>query len=336
MKNILTTVFILLCAIGSRAQSCPNGDFESGTLSPQWKGYVNTAPSTGVLIPSAYSPPSLVPGRHTLINTSYTDPVLGSTVMPGVCAGSFAARLGNNSTGAQSEIMSYTFTLTQNFSFMYALVFQNPHMDSIIQNPFFTYWISLTDNLPMSTAFSNLLAVQEYRADTSSFYKDTLIGGSQVVYKQWTKECVMTKFPSLLSRVGQKVTIYFATADCSATGHYGYAYIDELCKPNMVSSSFTAPTSIGNGATYPLNVDGTASTYESQYYYRAQECTSTGTVISSGLDDSTDIVTGTAGAANIRDWFTPGLFVHGKYYRITLHVHNCNSSSSSFRIVYVN
>lgn len=337
MKNILTTVFFLFCAMGLWAQPCTNGDFELGTLSPQWKGYISTAPSTGTLNLSAFSPPTIVPGRHTLINSSYVDPVLGSTIMPGVGAGSFSARLGNNSTGAESEIMSYTFTLTPNFSFMYALVFQNPHMDSIFKNPFFTYWISLTENLPTSAAGPNLLAMQEYRADTSGFYQDTVIG-SNLVYKQWTKECVMTKFPSLSSHVGKKVTIYFATADCSATGHYGYAYIDELCKPNMVTSSFTAPTSIGNGATYPLNVDGTASTYESQYYYRAQECNAAGVVTSGGLDASTLIVTGTAGAANIRGWFPPGpgFFVHGKYYRITLNVHNCNSTATSFRIVYVN
>lgn len=297
-----------------------------------WRTYINTLPSTGTLNPAAFTE-VYDPGRHALTTAPGFDAVM-STEIPVVAAGNHAIRLGNSTAGKQSEIVSYTFKLTQNFSFMYALVLQNEHPTDIIKNPYFMYWISLTDDLATSTAMSNLLAMQEYRADGSSFFQHS----GSIDYKQWTKECVMTKFPSLYARVGQTVTIFFATADCNANGHYGYAYIDELCKTNNATASFTMPSSIGNGETFPLNVDASASTNEAEYYYKVQECNSTGGTLY-GTPISSPIQTGTAGAENIRPlpWFPPGTFVHGKYYRVTLYVRNCDGYwVSTWRVLYVN
>ncbi|PSK91229.1 hypothetical protein [Taibaiella chishuiensis] len=328
MKHILLILCTLVTAISGYGQ-CPNGDLEMGTF-VNWRRYINTAPSTGTLNPAAFTEVS-VPDRHMITVAPGVDTIVGSEI-PVVAAGKFAARLGNSRTGKQSEILSYTFTLTQNFSFMYALVFQNEHPTLPIANPYFTYWISVTNDLPTSTLSGNLLAMQEYRADSSPFFQHS----GSIAYKQWTKECVMTKFPSLYARVGQTVTIYFATADCNANGHYGYAYIDELCKANTVTASFTMPTSIGNPESFPINADATASTNEAEYYYTAQECNAAGTTLY-GSPVSTAIYPGTAGAENIRTLFLPGTFVHGKYYRITLYVRNCDGYwVSTWKVLYVN
>jgi hypothetical protein len=251
----------------------------------------------------------------------------------GAGSGSYGAKLGNNLAGAESEITSYTFTLTPNFTFLYALVLEYGH-SLPADNAFFTYWISLSSSLPVSTMGGNLLAMEEFRPDGSSFY--TPAPGTGSVYVPWSKECVMSKFPSLSAFVGSVVTIYFATSDCPYSGHYGYAYVDELCKTTPIS--FIAPSSIGHIAGYPLTVDATATAAlgATEYYYTAEECTSTGAVIPSGLSATTSVMFGPPGVADIRPWFPPGFFVMTTYFRITLHAKMGCSYEETYRIVYVN
>lgn len=327
MKNILITMCALLGVFSSQGQ-CPNGDLEFGSFSSDWKLYVNTTPVTATIDPLAYTPVSSS-SRHTITSSSTPDAIVGSAIM-GAASGSYGAMLGNSLGGAESEILSYTFTLTSDFSFMLAMVLENAHGPN--DNPYFVYWLSLTDDLPTSTMGGNLLATDNFRPDGS--FTVAPGAGSLAVYKPWTRECVMAKFPSLSAYVGTTVTIYFATADCPYGGHYAYAYIDDLCKTTPVS--FTAPSSIGHIPGYPLTVDGTASVGVIEYYYSAEPCTATGIPI--GPSVSTATTPGSPGIADIRPWFPPGFFVMTTYYKITLHAKkaDCDVYAETSRIVYVN
>lgn len=338
MKNILIiTACFLSGAFSSRAQ-CPNGDLEAGTLmTPEWKSYINSSPSTGIVDPTAFSAASSSP-RHTL-TTGSPDPYVGAPLMD-VGNGSYALKLGDDHVGAESEISSYTFTLTSDFSFMYALVFENPHTGT--DNPFFAYWISFTDDLATSTLSGNLLATDEYRATASPFYTALPSG---ILYRPWTKECVLSKFPSLAAYVGHVVTIYFATADCSLGGHFGYAYIDELCKSTTGTVSFTSSPSIGHIAGYPLMVTAAASAPVIDYYYTATPCTSAGIPTGPSTSTSPPPAPPTpgplpSGPIDIRSWFPPSYFVMTSYYKLTLHAKlvttGCEVYSESSNILYVN
>jgi len=317
MKYILFVAALCLGSLRSAAQ-CPNGDLESGTFSG-WKGYTGNN-SSGTLNLSAFTA-GFDASRHAIVSPA-TDPVVGSPYFNQVANGNYAARLGNTGSGAQAEIISYRFRLTQDFAFNYALVLQDPH-SSLVQNPFFSYWISLSDSLPVSKDAGHLLAQEQIIADSTSFFKSITYSGSNLVYREWTRECVMLKFPSLYSYVGQFVTIYFATADCSAGAHFGYAYIDDLCRYMWPAATFTCASTVHVSPSAPLMVDGSASRFETEHYWKINQCTATGTDITSYPTVTTPVQPFMAGAVNLRPFTSSSYFILDKYYKITLYVRNC-------------
>ncbi len=329
MKNIFFTACFLLAA-GTSWGQCPNGDLEAGAITPPWSCYVGGMSATGVINPSSYVPVPSSP-RHNIMVAGTNDPIVGAA-LPVVINGSYSLMLGNNAAGSQTEIISYTFNLPYDFSFLYAMVLSGTH--GAAEDAFFSYWISLTDILPSSTMAGNLLAMEEFRTDRPGL---TASGG--VLYKPWSKECVMEKFPSLVANIGMPVTIYFATSDCAFGGHLGYAYIDELCKNNLPLLSFTAPASIGHApaSAFPVYVDGTASRNIREHYFKVEECTSTGTVIPGGASDSTATVHGMPGIIDLRSTLSPSLFAMTTYYKISLCVTDCGGIPlQSSKIIYVN
>jgi hypothetical protein len=328
MKNILFLSCFVLAAVSSQAQ-CPNGDLEMGTLTPPWQGYLNTAPTTGVTTPTAYTAvPGTASARHVITTSGSFDPLIPT--LPQVASGSYAVKLGNISGGSESEILSYTFTLTPDFSFNYATVAESIHPPA--EDAYFAYWISLTDVLPVSTMSGNLLAMEEIRSDHPGL---TPYPGTLFKYKPWAKECVMGKFPSLAPYVGRSVTIYFITADCIFNGHGGYAYIDDLCKSTALS--FTAPTAVGYypPAFNPITIDGTASGILSSYYYEVVECDASGIPIPGGVSENTPTYYGMPVAFDLRAVLSSGFFKPTTYYKIILH-DDCAMGLPPFKIVYLN
>jgi hypothetical protein len=332
MKHIFLGLCAVIGTLASHAQ-CANGDLESGGLG-LWTAYVNTTLATGIINPLGYTMVASSP-RHNVTSILTPDPVVGSAIM-GAANGNFAAKLGDAITGSQSEILSYTFTLTPDFAFKFAMVLNNGHPDPA-DNAFFSYWISLSSSLPSSTTGGNLLALEEFRPDpTNPFYIVNPSGS--VLYRPWVKECVLDKFPSLSAYVGSVVTIYFATSDCPYSGHYGYAYIDDLCSFMPPVPSFTAPASIGSipPASHPLIVDGTASINVQDHYYKVEECNSAGVVIPGGAVDSTSLILGSPGIIDIRSMLPPGFFTFTTFYKITLHAVDCSTTYTFSRLLYVN
>ncbi|MFM7386900.1 MAG: hypothetical protein ACKO5L_01940, partial [Bacteroidota bacterium] len=120
----LLLFFHLFLTLGLSAQNnagCPNANFSMGNFT-NWQGYTGnyTNPAAAV---------GIVNGRHTIITTQGIDPnTCGG--LPMIPPGStFSARLGNSSTGAQGERLTYTMNVTaQNslFIYKYAVVLQDP------------------------------------------------------------------------------------------------------------------------------------------------------------------------------------------------------------------
>lgn len=338
MKKILITLLALLPAI-SWGQAYINGNVELEDFT-NWKCYTGMN-TTGTLNLSTFVP-GIVPGRHTLMRPG-PDPVVGSPYLDRtfpyqvfgnapnpVFHDSFSIRLGNNGTGRQAEIVSYRISaLSALDGFSIAMVMQNGHPTATAENPFVSYWVSRSDVLASSMDAGNLLGVQQVPANGSTYFRHA---GGDVVFREWTRINLLTAFPSLVTSVGAPVTLYFATADCQASGHFGYAYIDNVFPKSWTVSAFTAPAtfSISSGNIF---VDGMASVAESKYRWQIVNTTAM-----SAPTYTTSYFSGfVGGGINLRPVFDAivpsGYFIPGNNYKITLLTENDGSGSlaQSFR-----
>ncbi|MCW1962059.1 hypothetical protein [Chryseobacterium viscerum] len=313
MKKLIILLTCMLWSMTCINAQCPNGDAEMGNFS-NWQTYVGSN-TTGTLNLSTFTP-SLSPTQHTVTGIG-NDPILGAS-LPMVGEGSSAFRLGNSTAMNGAEIMSYTFTAGSSISFMYALVLQGAHSDSMI-NGFFSYWVSRTNDLASSTAPGNLV-IGPVKINGSNvadpFLQTTSYNGEPLSWKEWQTLCL----PIPSQDVGQQLTIYFATADCRDSGHFGYAYIDALCKPVPPVPVLVGPSTVCN-IDDPILFSGSRTTNESQYVWFAQECDAMGNLI--GTPPFAVIRNGPAGTYSLR---SSGINLQsGHYYKVTLQVRNCTS-----------
>jgi hypothetical protein len=310
-KLIILLAFMLLNMTYAYAQ-CPNGDAETGNFS-NWQTYIGSN-TTGTLNLSTFTP-SLSPNQHTVVGIG-NDPVVGAG-LPMVGEGSNAFRLGNSAANSGAEIMSYTFTAGSSISFMYALVLQAAHDDSFI-NGFFSYWVSRTNDLASSTAPGNLVIdpVKINGSAIDPFFQVMSFNGDPLSWKEWQTLCLT--IPS--QYIGQQLTIYFATADCRDGGHFGYAYIDALCKPVPPVPVLTGPSVVCN-IEDSLLFSGSRTSNESQYVWLAYESDAQGNSI--GSPPFGVVRNGQAGTYDLQSNM-PNL-QNGHYYTVKLRVRNCSS-----------
>ncbi len=216
---------------------CGNGDLDSGLDPNEWQGGYGTRPVnftnlTGGLHPGGITDHDpLNPGdqsqqAHQTWVSAGTDPnVPIATTAQG---SSGAIRIGNAVALFGCELISKTFIVTPaltNPRFWYAVVLQNPAGHLPPDQPFF--WIRVTDAsgniVPGAFDFGN--GSDKVVADSANpFFTTTTVAGEPAVYKDWS--CAQL---NLASQLGKQVTVEFITADCGLGGHWGYAYIDNLC-----------------------------------------------------------------------------------------------------------
>ncbi|MEC4048522.1 T9SS type B sorting domain-containing protein [Flavobacterium sp. SUN046] len=242
----LLLIFYTTNFIFAQQSSCPNSDFETGTMA-NWSGGV------GGCCPIYISGTAIVNGRHTIMSGTGTDINTCGNVTVVAPGGLYSARLGNDISGAQAEKLSYTLNVTANnslFIYKYAVVLEDPgHSPS--EQPRF--------QISVKNSAGNLIdpVCGEYTVVSGSNIPGFQTCNGSVRYKDWT-----TVGLDLSSYIGQNITIEFATGDCSIGGHYGYAYVDAYCSPLQISStyctgSFAAVLSAPIGFTYLWNTGET-------------------------------------------------------------------------------
>lgn len=331
MKKIIFFLSIIFYAAILNGQ-CLNGDVEQNNFT-NWQGYTGSN-TNGTLDLSTFNS-GIVIGRHTIV-TQGNDPIVGSNLSM-VRQGSYAIRLGNSATQSQADIISYTFTVTPNFSFLYALVLQDPpgnHAPN--QKPFFSYWVSRSSTLVNSTQPGNLLSTpkQIFANSLNPFFSVMNYSGGLLNYKDWQTECI----PELSSHIGETVTIFFATADCTESGHFGYAYIDGLCSPNLPTPSINVPSTVCSISDL-ITVDGSFTSNEIDSYWKINECNASGSNDIPGTDVTTPIIYNLpVGTLNVKTAYNDGgkILTAGKYYKVTLFVKNCNGVwVSAFKVLGV-
>ncbi|MFT6850478.1 MAG: gliding motility-associated-like protein [Sphingobacteriales bacterium] len=208
----------------------PNLDFEAGDMS-NWIGHTGTCcevntPNNGI-----------VDNRHTITSVNNGNDPFAMGAIPQVAPGGgrFSARLGNSNNGAQAEKLTHSFIVTKKTNvllYKYAIVLEDAGHNAS-QQPRFE--VNVFDQA------NQLVDCGQYKvvvnASTPCFKVSPI--QSNVYYREWTTVGV-----DLSNYLGEKITVEYATGDCGAGAHFGYAYLDasattldiqtkgNICDPN--------------------------------------------------------------------------------------------------------
>lgn len=252
MVNLKSYCLLLLLAFTApifSQSSCPNSDFESGTLTG-WQG------QTGNCCPIYTSPSGIVDGRHTIMTGTGTDPNTCNVVHVVSPGGLYSARVGNDQVGAEAETLSYRVTVTPSsslFIYKYAVVLQDPGHDPSEQPRFQVRVLNSAGQLIDPTCGQYTVVA----ADGLAGFQTCPNVDGDVRYRDWT-----TVGLNLSAYLGQTITIEFETGDCAPGGHFGYAYVDAYCSPLTIgatycSGSFAAQLTAPIGFSYLWNTGAT-------------------------------------------------------------------------------
>ena len=221
---LLILLEILTTKIYSQS-SCPNSDFESGTLAG-WRGQV------GNCCPIFTSPSGIVSGRHTIMSGTATDPNTCNVVTVVAPGGLYSARVGNDQVGAQAETLAYSVVVTPSsslFIYKYAVVLQDPGHNPTEQPRFQVRVLDSGGNLIDPTCGVYTVVA----APGLAGFQSCPNSNGDVVYRDWT-----TVGLDLSAYMGQTIVIEFETGDCSPGAHFGYAYVDAYCSPLQIGATF--------------------------------------------------------------------------------------------------
>ena len=217
IKIWLSVFYSLLIASNVHAQKCAtNLDFEN-TNTLFWNCDTGRSSVNG----NTYFLSGEIYNRHTVVRNSATnlDPY-GKFPINCPNGSGYSLMLGNNSTGAQTEKVSYTFTIPTNANvysliYWYAVVFQNPGHAPIEQPKFNVNVTDLTTNQRVNCASFEYVVSK----NLPGFETSTVL--TNVEFKKWTPVTV-----NLSNKSGHVIKIEFSTSDCTRGGHFGYAYVD--------------------------------------------------------------------------------------------------------------
>ncbi len=201
---------------------CPdNIGFEFGDFT-NWECFTGSVAVVAGSNVITVAPSAPTTGRHTIIPRSVpsaTDQYGGfNTNAPD--GSNFAVLLGNDDNGAEAERIRYTIHVPLNDStfsvkYDYAVVFEDPSHAPAEQPRFIS---KLVDS---ATGNAIGCASLEYIATAGLPGFQTSAIDTNVKFKPWS-----SVFYSLRGFGGKTLYLEFTTADCTQSGHWGYAYVD--------------------------------------------------------------------------------------------------------------
>lgn len=285
---------------------CDDGGFETKDLA-NWGWTLAVNRKTGPAIVAF----STVPGTGNILNyaTSYSygasstanlrweivssgnDPLFPT--LPKVHSGNKALKLGKEeepgtlpNCGAESIIKTVNVNSSNSsISFWYAVVLQDPTTSTVTSHsadeaPAFGVKIhslgpaSYVSLLPNITGFSTTPINSVNNPFWTSAYISKYSTTEEIRMRPWTCASI-----DLSSYIGKTISIEFLINDCAHGGHFGYAYIDDICMGCAGSDMGDAtikgisrdcgPTAIVNGEyTLPHNASstGTLNTIKAELY----------------------------------------------------------------------
>jgi gliding motility-associated-like protein len=215
-----------ICVLTLSAQNCPpNIDFENGNFNG-WQCYIGSTASVGGRNVITLNPTSgPIDNRHTMYSANPGDGMDEYGDFPKNCpnGSGHSIRLGNNLAGTQAEGVSYDFTIPANANvynliYNYAVVFEDPsHLPS--EQPRMEIEITnLTTNTLITCSSFTFYPIG---SALPGFELSPVADITPVWFKRWTAVSI-----NLDGNAGNKIRLFFKTADCTFRRHFGYAYID--------------------------------------------------------------------------------------------------------------
>lgn len=213
--------------------ACTNMDFETGTFYgwDLWRGSITNSQLMTGCCPTPGAPESAI------INTAVTltDPVVPTLSLISPLGGNYIARVNDVVTGAVVNRVSQTFSVTPSnsvFKIAFAAVLQSAgnHACNTQSNINITLLDSANNILACPfLAFSAPSALCPNSDPLWIPYGNSSTGGH---YRDWSIQTI-----DLQRYIGTAVTVQITVADCTASGHYGYAYFDMQCVPMQLTSN---------------------------------------------------------------------------------------------------
>lgn len=219
---------------------CTNSDFEAGLMQTEytgafgtWSGSLYPNPFT---VPAGFSSSPLVTNsaaHQTVVNKSAgVDPIALIPVVPSN-GGNQSLRLGNAVNGNGVDIIAKTITVDANESilgFYYAMVLQDPGHERDEQPAFIVRAYDCATGAELTNIVNLGNGSNIAVADANNpFFQTRTYAGERLVYRDWSRVQI-----DLSAHVGKNVIIVFTVKDCDLSGHFGYAYIDNLFSTNCV------------------------------------------------------------------------------------------------------
>ena len=226
---------------GTVNECCPNGGFEQGDLEGWTGGFGerDKDSSTLILINNrdffTEDDPNWLfddDAHHQILTPGYEDPVIPNLDLFNG-AGEYIIRLGNRGSSRGADRLTYCFEVeecNQDFNFNYLFVLEQP-MHPRLDNPYFQYAFldQAGDTIGSTMRLLNgedLPSGETIEGDSRKDNIDPNDPKEAVAYTFW--ECAGMDLSAYL---GDTVCVEFIVVDCKDGAHFGYAYLDGLCKP---------------------------------------------------------------------------------------------------------
>lgn len=204
--------------------------------------------------------------------------------------GTYCFRLGSNRKNGVSNMMKYTFTVTNANKYLkvrYALVFEDGQHGPGENPAAWFYVVKGNTHIPTVSSMALFNSTRRhYVADMNNpFFKRSSVSPT-IVYKNW--ECL--EF-DLSAYVGQQVSFVAISRDCTQDAHFGYMYIDGLCDdwPAIAEGSLNASTFC---LDQQITLNASASEGEDSYFVEVSEVDANGNYYPNG-----------SGAMVVSEWF---------------------------------
>jgi gliding motility-associated-like protein len=238
---LLPVLSYLLFTLNINAQDCPpNIDFETGTFD-SWTCYTGSVSANG-----GQNTISLFPtggpvfNQHTMYSANQSAEVDRFGGFPVNCpnGSGHSIRLGNETGGGQAEGISYEFTIPSNQNnyslvYQYAVVFQDPNHQEF-QQP--RLEIEVTDVTDNETIYCSSFTFFPIGSLLPGFFVSPIrVDTTDIWCKNWSAVTI-----NMNGKAGKTIRLFFKTADCTFTRHFGYAYIDinSECSSEFVGASY--------------------------------------------------------------------------------------------------
>ncbi len=260
------SISALLNEITVSQDPCQNGGFEDDYA--DWTGLSLTHSGTTIPIENGLSAsPGILPlpftgtafgQNYTSIESTGLDPIISvaspsfplQRTAPGT-TGSQSLRLGNNQAGYGAEGVAKRFIVTPanaEYYFQYSIVMDRSHSNSDGSvNGTEVFFIAEATDMS-GTTIDKIVDV----ANPSNPFINAVNGGT-TYYRDW--RCA---YLDLSSHIGQEVVIMFINSDCSAGGHKGYTYVDDVCEEcvNVNEGDIDLNLEQGDCLNFPQNISG--------------------------------------------------------------------------------